>query len=76
MPEVYSSSLQSFKHILKYEGLFGFYKGMAAPLFAQFFVGATSFAANSLAMAILEPNLRKGELGSPRNTFISGMRQL
>lgn len=72
MPETYSSPVQCFKDIIKYEGVAGLYKGLAAPVFAQFFIGSLSFAANSITMNLLEPNLKKGEAGSPRNSFIAG----
>lgn len=72
MPEVYSSPIKCFKDIVKYEGVGGLYKGLLSPVLAQFFIGALSFAANSVTMKILEPDLKRGEPGQFHNSFIAG----
>lgn len=72
MPETYSSPVKCFKDIVKYEGVSGLYKGMVSPFFAQFVMGALSFAGNSVALSVLEPNLQKEETASSKNSFLAG----
>ncbi len=61
-----------FRQLIKAEGFYGLYKGLSAPLFAQFFMNSLSFAGDSLAIKFLEPKLKKGDNPNPMNTIIAG----
>ncbi len=61
-----------FRQLLKAEGFYGLYKGLSAPLLAQFFMNSLSFAGDSLAIKFLEPKLKKGDSPSPMNTIFAG----
>ena len=61
-----------FRQLIKVEGFNGLYKGLSAPLFAQFFMNSLSFAGDSLAIKLLEPKLKKGDTPNPMNTITAG----
>lgn len=65
--------LKFLTDLLKTEGVKGLYAGMAAPLGAQIFMNSLSFAGDSIALKLLEPNLLRGEQGQTRNLILSGM---
>lgn len=71
-PEKYATSIQTFKNIIKYEGLNGFYKGMVPPLLAQFAMNSILFTTNSLVMDILEPTRDRANPGHPMNIYLAG----
>lgn len=67
------SGLQCLTLMFKHQGFQGLYRGLTAPLFAQFFMNSLSFAGDSLALKFLEPTLKKGEIASPSNILLAGM---
>lgn len=71
-PDKYSTSFQTFKNIIQYEGLSAFYKGLLPPLFAQFAMNSILFTTNSLVMDILEPTRDRTNPGHPMNIYIAG----
>jgi solute carrier family 25 carnitine/acylcarnitine transporter 20/29 len=68
-----NNPFKCLKDILKTDGVKGLYAGMAAPLGAQIFMNSLSFAGDSIALKILEPDLRRGQQGQTKNLIISGM---
>ena len=71
-PEKYSSSIQTFKNIIKYEGINAFYKGLLPPLFAQFAMNSILFTTNSLVMDVLEPTRDATNPGHPLHIYMAG----
>lgn len=72
MPEIYVTPVQTFKTILKYEGIHGLYKGLSSPFFAQFALNSITFSANAVTSRFLEPDRKRGEAGSLIYTFMAG----
>jgi solute carrier family 25 carnitine/acylcarnitine transporter 20/29 len=56
-PGLYSSSYQCLVQTIKNEGFSSLYKGMMAPLCAQFFQNGLIFAGESVALGYLQPNV-------------------
>jgi len=72
MPEI-KSPIICVKQLISKEGFLGLYRGITAPLTAQFFMNGLSFAGDSLAMKILEPNTKNHEKAKFSNMIIAGM---
>jgi solute carrier family 25 carnitine/acylcarnitine transporter 20/29 len=72
MPDKYHSAYGCFKSILANEGVSGFFKGVWAPTYAQFVMGALAFAGNEFTKKFLEPDLKPGESCGAFNGYISG----
>lgn len=72
MPEI-KSPIICIKQLIAKEGFLGLYRGITAPLTAQFFMNGLSFAGDSLALRILEPNTKKHEKAKFSNMMIAGM---
>lgn len=74
-PGVYSSAYSCFTRTVQEEGIRGLYKGMTAPLCAQFFQNGLIFTGESIALGYLEPNVNFDADMSPntvRNVFLAG----
>lgn len=67
------SPLTIAKQLIEKEGFIGLYRGITAPVIAQFFMNGLSFAGDSLAMRILEPNTTNLEKAKFSNMIIAGM---
>ena len=74
-PGLYSSAYSCFTQTIRNEGIRSLYKGMAAPLCAQFFQNGLIFTGESIALGYLEPNVNFDADMSPstvRNVFLAG----
>lgn len=74
-PGAYTSAWSCFTRTIRDEGIRSLYKGMTAPLCAQFFQNGLIFTGESIALGYLEPNVdfdADMSSGTVRNVFIAG----
>jgi solute carrier family 25 carnitine/acylcarnitine transporter 20/29 len=75
-PGVHKSSYSCFTQIIRNEGFRSLYKGMAAPIFSQFFQNGLIFMGESIALSYLDPTVNFDEENmSSRtvfNVFLAG----
>lgn len=74
-PGVYKSAYECFTKTVQNEGVLSLYKGMSAPLVAQFFQNALVFTGESVALSYLEPDMDfDADMSDQtvRNVFMAG----
>ena len=74
-PDLYPSAYSCLVRTIREEGVRSLYKGMTAPLCAQFFQNGLIFTGESVALGYLEPEVDFDADMSPstvRNVFLAG----
>ena len=74
-PGAYPSAYSCFSQTIRNEGIRSLYKGMTAPLCAQFFQNGLIFTGESIALGYLEPDVNfDSDMSSStvRNVFLAG----
>jgi hypothetical protein len=72
MPDKYHSAIECARHIIKSDGMKGFFRGVTSPLVAQFIMNSIIFTTNSVVMRILEADRARHSPGKPLNVLIAG----
>ena len=71
-PDLYKSAISCLKVAWKEEGIRGLYRGCLAPIAFQGPINSLLFVGDSTALKYLEPDLRYGQVGKPKNIFLAG----
>jgi len=68
----YRNSWQCFRSIIGESGFKGLFRGCLPPVVTQGAINSLLFAGESTAMKLLQPELKRGEIGTPFNTILAG----
>ena len=71
-PDKYKSAWECFRSTINKHGFNSLYRGCLPPIFTQGFINSMLFMGESTAMRILQPELQRGEVGTPFNTILAG----
>ena len=72
-PDKYKSAWHCFTSTVKQHGVKSLFRGCIPPVVTQGFSNSFLFMGEATAMRFLQPNLKRGETGTPINTFTSGL---
>ena len=72
-PNIYKSTLDCFQKMVRQNGFKSLYRGCVPPIFTQGFINSMLFCGEATTMRFLQPELKRGEVGTPFNTILAGM---